>query len=182
MKKRKIIGVAGHPSSGKDTVAHYLEERGFKHLSGGDTIRQKMKEIGLPLDRSSMREFIKGERAKHGNHYPAGEMADSIVGDTVISGFRNTAEVEIFKTRFPEEFTLIVVDSPIEHRYELAKARGRVGDDISFERFKEEEEKERRASDGSHEVDKVIASADKTVKNHQGLEELFKQIDEILQL
>jgi len=180
MNKRKIIGVAGHPSSGKDTVAHYLEEKGFKHLSGGDTIRTKMKEAGLPLDRSSMREFIKGERAKHGNHYPAREMADSVTGDTVISGFRNTAEVEVFKTRFPEEFIMIAVHAPIEHRYELAKARGRIGDDISFERFKEEEESERAASGGSHEVDKVIALADKIVKNHQGLQELFVQIDEIL--
>jgi dephospho-CoA kinase len=180
MKKKKVIGVVGHPASGKDTVAEYLAGKGFTHFSSGNVIREKMKEAGLPLDRSSMQEFSRGERVKHGNHYPSAEIVEQVEGNTVISGFRNTAEIDFFKNHFGEEFVLIAVDAPLEHRYKLAKARGRIGDDISLEHFKKEDEREKAASGGSHEVDQVILMADKVINNHGSLDELFRQIDELL--
>jgi len=175
-----IIGVTGHPASGKDAVAEYLEEKGFAHLSGGNILREKMKEKGMSVDRTSVREFAKEMRAKVGNHYPYEELADMVSGDTVVSGLRNLAEMEVFKRKFPDSFLCVGVDCPLEVRYERAASRGRIGDDVTFERFKEEEERERLEDSGSHEVDKVIAEAHAVLDNSGTKEELFEKIEELL--
>lgn len=179
-KTKLVIGVTGHPASGKDAVAEYLEEKGFAHLSGGNILRGIMKEQGLPVDRTSVREFVKEMRAKEGNHFPYKEIADKVERDTVVSGLRNIAEYSVFKEKFLDEFMCIAVDCPIEVRYERASSRGRIGDDVTFERFKEEEEHERLADSGSHEVDKVIELADAILENSGTKEELFQKIDELL--
>jgi dephospho-CoA kinase len=175
----KVIGVTGHPSSGKDTVAEYITAKGFEHYSMGDTIRKDMRVLGLPTDRSSINKYVVERRKKDGVSYPAPEMAEAIKGNAVFSGVRNTAEVNIFKNKFGDNFTLIAVEAPIQTRYEWAKARGRAGDDIAFEQFKKEEEQERSGSE-FHQVDMVINSADHLVLNDGTKEHLYTKIDVIL--
>jgi dephospho-CoA kinase len=179
---KKVIGVVGHPSSGKDTVAEYLKGKGFEHFSSGDVIRENMKEKGLSVDRTSMHHFAKEMRRIHGNQYPADVMVGQIKNNSVISGIRNSAEHGLFKKEFKENFILIAVDAPIEFRYQMARSRGRVGDDVTFEKFREEEERERQAESGTHEVDKVIGFADTVITNDSTLEDLYKKVDKFLKL
>src|SRR3954466_5249570 len=107
----RIIAVVGQPASGKDTVADRLVEKGFVHINSSDMLRAMMRKEGLPTDRSTIHAFVSKRRAEKGNGYLAEEIADLITGDTVVSGFRNTAEVEVFRRRFPDAFTLIAVES-----------------------------------------------------------------------
>ncbi len=172
--------MVGHPASGKDAAAKYLEAKGFRHISVGDFLRELMRQKNIPTDRSHIRSFVKAMRAEEGNGYPAEEIAETITGDTIISGFRNTAEVAIFRKRFSETFIMIAVDAPAEIRYARIKERKRIGDDISFERFKEEEDAERAEDSGSHEVDKVMAEADLKIENHGTKQELFAELDKLL--
>lgn len=177
----KVIGIAGHPGSGKDTAGDYLISKGYVKFSGGDVLREKMRELGLSTEkRTDIHEFVKEQRKKHGNAFPAPEIADKITGRTVIVGFRNVEEVAVFKERFGNDFTLIAIETPLQIRYERAKERNRTGDDISLERFKEEELRERAADSGSHAVDDVLAMADVTVANDGSKEELFKALDALL--
>lgn len=175
-----VIGVVGHPGSGKDTVGDYLAKKGFKKFSGGDFLRAKMRDSGLSTDRTSVHEFVKQQRMRYGNDYPASEIIKEIDGNAVNVGFRNTEEVAIFKNQFGNKFILFALETPLDLRYERAKQRNRMGDDISLERFKEEELRERAADSGSHEVDNVIAMADVIIINDGTLDELFTQIDAIL--
>src|SRR3989344_7884508 len=100
----KIIGIAGHPGSGKDTAADYLVAKGFLKISLGDILREKMRELGIPTDRANTHEFVKKERARYGNSYPVGEIVEKITGKTVVAGFRNTEEVKKIKERFGKDF------------------------------------------------------------------------------
>lgn len=175
-----VIGITGQPSSGKDTVAAHLVGKGFQHFSGGDILREEMKQLGLPLDREQVREFSAKMRETHGNAYLTKKIIRHISKNAVISGFRNVAGVETFRKHFPRTFALVAVDAPVEVRYRRARSRGRIGDDISFEQFQEEENQERVSPSGSHEVDKVIALADYHIQNTGTQEELFQKIDAVL--
>lgn len=178
--KNIIIGVTGHPASGKDVVADYLASKGFLKISGGDILREEMAKLGLPIDRSSIHDFVVEKRKERGNGYLSEETIKRVTGDTVISGVRNTDEVRILKEAFGKNFKLIAVETPIEIRFERAKERGRIGDDVSFDKFKEEEEKEKAQESGSHEVDLVIKKADIIIQNDGSIEELFKKIDDFI--
>ena len=173
----KIIGITGHPGSGKDTIADYFIQKGFKKTGGGDILRAKMRQLGIPIDRTGIREFAKKQRELHGNAYPMGEVIEKITGDTVVTGLRNIAEAQRLKEEYGKDFTLIAVETPLIIRYNRAKERNREGDDITLTRFKEEEREERAADSGSHEVDKVMAIADILIINDNTKEDLFHNLD-----
>ncbi len=175
-----IISVVGHPASGKDTVADYIGTKGFVKFSSSNFIRKDMQTLGIPEDRTSMNRFVSEMRLKFGNSYPAQEIINVMEGDTVIAGFRNTAEIKKFQDTFNGEFKVIAVEAPIDTRFGWAKERGRIGDDITLEHFTKEEEIEKGHHSGSHEVDKVIQMADFTIINNGTKEDLFKKIDDIL--
>lgn len=143
-------------------------------------MREEMQKLGIPIDRSHIHEFVNEMRKKRGNGYLAEETIKKIKGNTVVSGIRNSEEIRIFRENLGNAFKLIVVQTPIAARYVRAKERGRIGDAISFERFKAEEEKEKAAESGSHEVDKVMALADITMSNDGSKEYLFQKIDALV--
>ena len=175
-----ILGITGHPASGKDTVADYLVLKGFLKISMGDILREEMQKQGIPTDRAHVHEFVRDMRKKGGNSYPAHEVIKRIRGNTVTCGIRNTEEVRIFREKFATDFKFIAVDAPIDVRYPCAKERRRIGDDISFEQFEIEEERERAHDSGSHEVDLVMAQADFKIINDATKEDLFGKIDKVL--
>ena len=180
-----IICVVGQPLSGKDTVAKYLKERkSFNNVSTGDIIREEMRKNKISLDRDNMQLFAEKSRKQYGNQYPANIAIERIINNgankIVVSGPRNMAEINAFREKFGNRFVLVAIDASIEIRYERAKSRGREGDDISFEQFKEEENLERAGNSGSHELDDVLKSADYVILNDASEEELFGKIDSLL--
>ena len=178
----RIIGLTGHPSSGKDTLAHYLETKGFVHISSSDILRAEMKKKGIPIDRPHMHDFSNEMRAVRGPGYLAEGAADLVVGDTVISGLRNVSETQILKDRFGAEYSLVAIESPVEVRYQWAQGRGRDGDGLSFEQFKAQEELERHGNPDTQQVDDVIAVADHVIQNADTKEEFLRKIDSLLEI
>lgn len=176
----RIIGLTGHPSSGKDTVARYLETKGFKHISSGDILRAEMKKQGIPIDRPHMHDFSNKIRALRGPGYLAEDAIQHIDGDTIISGLRNVSETNILKQEFGSAYALVAIDAPVETRYGWAQGRGRDGDGISFEQFKAQEELERHGNADSQQVDDMIAKADHLIQNIGTKAELLRKIDELL--
>ncbi len=173
-----IIGIVGQASSGKDTVSKHIAEKGFLHISLGDLLREEMRRQGLTaLDRPQVREFAVAQRQQFGAFYPANIAAERALGMTVISGMRNTSEVDYLKAKFAGAFHLIAVIAPLETRYQRIIERNREGDNISFEQFKIQEEAERDNNPETHEVDNVIAMAEYTIENSGSLQDLFEKID-----
>jgi len=178
-----IIGLAGQPSSGKDTAAEFLASKGFTHISTSDMLRARMRENNIPIDRVHMHDFSASERAIYGPGYlavlAAEKAKDVQVKGAIISGLRHPAEVEALRSAFGAQCILVVTEASIETRYKRAKDRNRTGDDISFERFKEQEEAERKSASGAHEVDAVIAMADEVVHNDGTREEFMAALESL---
>lgn len=171
--------VVGQPGSGKDTLANFLVEMGFSHISTGNIIREEMRARNIPTDRESMRVFSQDMREKMGNSYPANIAVSKIACNTVISGPRNVAEVEFFKNKFGKNFILVAVTTPIEIRHDRVKnRRGREGDNITFAQFKEQEDAE--LNSGTHELSRLLAIADHSVDNSRNANDMFAQMNDIL--
>ncbi|MDP2656389.1 MAG: AAA family ATPase [bacterium] len=177
-----VIGITGQPGSGKDTVADYLAQNGFKHISLGDTIREIMTELGFSLDRPTMHKYTKDLFLAGGTRVITSKVIDQITGHAVVSGFRNRLQIEHFKEVFGNLFLFVCVDAPIELRYSRVSSRQREGDRVTFEEFKIQEDHERSNDVGSHEVDRIIEIADLSIENSGTREELLAQLNALVPL
>lgn len=173
-----IIGVSGTFASGKDTVANYLTTKGFAHFSTADEIRELMREEGLPLDRTTMQDFATKIRKEKGDAFFTERALAKATGDAVFADMRNPAEIVALRQAGP--FSLIIVDAPLELRYERAKARGRVGDGESLEDFREKENRELQGVK-SQKLGEVMAMADYRITNEGTLDELQAKVEAVLE-
>ena len=179
---QKIIGVVGHPSSGKDTAAEYLVKKyGFSFISTSDMIRDYIREndLGEPT-RERMHDVVNEWRAREGGDILIRKALEKQAGRNriVFGGLRAIAEAEAVKNNGG---VMIAVTAPIETRFARAKARGRIGDDVTFEQFKSTEDAEAKNDDPyAQNVSVIIASANYTVNNNGTHEALHKQIDQIM--
>lgn len=175
-----IIGLTGHPSSGKDTIAHYLETKGFEHISTSDILREEMRKKGLSTERKQMHDFVNQMRALRGPGYLAEEAVKTVSGDTVISGLRSVGEVQVFKQKFGSQFVIFASDAPIKTRFAWAKGRGRDADGLTFEQFRAQEEAERHGDVNAQQVDDVVALSDHMIQNVGTKKELMEKVDLLL--
>lgn len=177
-KNNLIIGVTGLSGSGKDTVASYIEKKGFKNYSLSDEIRIEAKKRGLGTDRDSLIKLVDEMRATLGKDILSQRMLKRIKGDSVVTSFRHPVEVENFK-KLPN-FYLINVKAPIKIRYGRAIARNRAGEaKWTFAKFVDREKKERKGTT-SQQLDKVIKEADFVIDNSKDLKHLYHQTDLVL--
>ncbi len=142
MKKRIIIGIAGHPSGGKDTVARYLVKKyGFVHISTSDILRSYMSEHKLgDLSRENMNKVVTQLRKKFGTDFLVRDVLETNQdAKLVLSGLRSSGEA---KAITQAGGIIVAVDASLRVRYKRALKRGRIGENISFEQFVEEQEKE----------------------------------------
>jgi dephospho-CoA kinase len=95
----------------------------------------------------------------------------------VIDGIRSLAEVELFKKEFGPDFTLVWIDTPRVSRYERIKARGRADDSLTFEGFKEREEREKGWG-----MEEAMEKADKVIHNLGSLSAFREQIKSVLDI
>lgn len=175
-----ILGIVGHPSSGKDTVAEYLvQKHHFSHISMGDIIREHIKKerLGEP-NRDLMHKTGNSLREKNSPDYLVTLGLQNSAKRIILGGIRSLAEGKKVKS---SGGYILSLDAPIEWRYNLAKERGRIGDE-SFDDFKRLEEAEARDEDPNNmNVEGIMRLSDFTIENSGSLDELKKKIDEVMQ-
>ena len=183
MGKEIIVGITGLTGSGKDTVAECLKSKGFFYSSLSDRIREECAVRGLVTDRDNLIAVGNDLREKFGHYILAKRSKEKFskegIGKAILVSIRHPKEAEYLKSQ--PGFYLLAVEAPIELRYKRNSQRGRPEDAVSFEKFKEQEEKERSGSEAQQQIDKVIAMADYTIINEGTIEELGKQVEEILE-
>jgi dephospho-CoA kinase len=179
-----LIGLTGTLGSGKGTVVNYLVQKGFKTFAVSDTfLAGEALKRGLPADRDTRRNIANEFRAQGPTKLMEAvfELAREAVekGENVIIEPQHTvAEVEFIKSKGGVE---LAVDAPLEIRYERIKARKSAKDAVTFEQFKSAQELELSQADPNrNNVAAAIREADFHLTNDDGLETLYRQIDEVL--
>lgn len=176
-----LLGLTGLYAAGKDTLAEFLENKGFVRRSLSDELRKEALVHGIPLTRENLIGLGTELREKEGN----GVLAKRALTGTYPStnycfiSIRNPAEVEELKKH--GDFSLIYLDTPIELRFERARARNREQEAKTFEEFKRMEEKEYHNPNSSgQQLLKVKEMADFVITNEGTVEQLYEKTEEFL--
>lgn len=178
-----ILGITGTFGAGKGTIVDYLvKNKNFKHFSMGDYIAEQVKKDGKQVTRDSLMEKGNKLRAEHGPSFIAQELyklAQKSGANCIIESLRTPAEVQILKGK--GEFYLLAVDADPKLRYQRIKKRNSDKDNVTFDEFTKGELAEMHSDDPAKQnISKCIAMANFSLTNNGTFEELYKQVDNVL--
>lgn len=175
------LAFVGPPAVGKDTVSSYVEKKyKLHHISSGDLLREYVKNNNLgDLDRKNLQVVGNNLRNKMGGDVLVKMAFKKVEDGIILSGLRAIDEVITFKKLGG---VVISINAPLERRYELAKSRKRIDDNVTLEDFiKIEEEENRNPDRNSQNVDEVISMADFEILNDGSLDDLYSKSDELME-
>ena len=177
-----IIGITGSFGAGKGVVVDYLiEKKNYKHYSASAFITEEIIRRGLPVDRDSMILVGNDLRAVNGPAYIVESLYTQALqagGDAVIESLRVVAEVQKIKELGGR---IVGIDAEPRLRYERAFKRKSVKDNVSYERWLEQEQKESNPSDPiKQDIFGALKESDVIVQNNGTPEELFLQVEKAL--
>lgn len=178
-----IIGITGTLGAGKGTVVKYLVERyGFTHHSVRDYIAQEVVQRGLPVNRDTLVATGNLLRSENGPGHIVAELCRQAIeskNHSVIESVRTLGEVEAL--RLGGVLRLLAVDAKPEIRYGRVLQRKSATDNISFERFLDDEAREMTSDDPNKQnVAACITKADFVLSNDGTLEDLHHQVDRVM--
>ncbi|MBS3119947.1 AAA family ATPase [Candidatus Woesearchaeota archaeon] len=175
-----FIGLTGTFASGKGEIASYLKKNhSFSYFSLSDELRSFMHQQGIPLSRENMQKYGRQLRQKEGRAALAERILPKLTSlhHAVIDSIRLPEEAEALRKNL-KPFYLISVDAPITLRFERAKLRKRIDDNLTLPEFAHLESLEMEGDDLN--IKAVMDKADFRVINDHKLAELHKQVRLIL--
>ena len=174
-----IIGLVGETSSGKDTVADYLEEKYGANLRRfANPIKDTLSIYFDKLSRKDQQWMYLAFKERFGADILCRAMRKRLATDeskiVIINGMRMPCDYEFIKS-YPNSYILYVTaDQKI--RWERAvKRKEKTDDDISFEKFQAMDESETEFS-----ISNIGAKADKAIRNEKDLEHLLNETDKFM--
>ena len=180
--KNMIIGLTGKMAAGKGTVAGYLVEQGYVYHSLSDVLRGELERRGVPesipnlIDVGNELRTIEGPGVLGKRILKMIQDADE--NKALADSIRHPAEIQAL--RHIQEFYLIGVDAPQAIRYKRMAARGRSGDEMTFDQFQENDKQLKSDDPNSQQILDCLKQADYTIVNEGSLDELRQKIDSIL--
>ncbi len=177
-----IIGIAGSFGAGKGTVVEYLiKEKGFTHYSASGFIVEEIKRRGIEVNRDIMTIVANELRTKYGPSYIIDSLyarAKDLGGDVVIESLRAVAEVKRIKELGGK---VLGVDADAEIRYKRSLLRNSVKDNVSYEKWLEQEKMESNQTDvNKQNIFGALQEVDFIIKNSGSIEELNEQVEVFL--
>ncbi len=174
-----IIGITGTLGAGKGTVVDYLvSNKNYKHYSVRNYLIKEIENRKLTVDRNSMVAIANDLRTKYGPSFITQQLFDEAKkakSNCIIESVRNPSEAEFIKSHGG---TMIAVDADQKIRYERIKSRATVTDNVTFEEFKAQEEKEMICTDpNSQNLQKCIEMSDIKLYNNGSIESLNEQVE-----
>ncbi len=179
MDDKKIIAFVGMPGAGKSEAAAYLQEKNIPFIRFGSFTDEGLKELGLEINPDNERMLREKFRKELGMAAYAIK-AESKIAELLnsanligIDGLYSWEEYVYLKEKFPN-LTLVHIYSEPEVRY--SRLSNRPVRPIPFEKSRERDiaELEKLNKGGP------IAIADYMIKNEGDINDMKKQIDELL--
>ena len=176
-----IIGITGTLGAGKGTVVKNLEKKGFKHYSVRDFLINEIRKRGLPLNRDSMVSVANQLRELNGPSYIIKKIYENASSEdyAIIESIRTAGEAEKIHELGG---ILLAVDADPETRYARVLARQSETDNISFEKFLEDEKREMfSANPNQQNLSTCKNMADYIIHNDKTIDFLDKQVNMVIE-
>jgi dephospho-CoA kinase len=178
-----IIGITGTLGAGKGTIVEYLiRQKGFIHFSVREFLLSEIKKRQMPQNRDSMVIVANELRAKHSPSYIIDELyneSQKINKNSVIESIRTPGEV--YSLRGKDLFFLFGVDADPAIRFKRIKLRKSETDQIDFQTFIKNEEREMTSTDPNKQnLKKCLELADFLFTNNGSMNDLYKEIEHVL--
>jgi dephospho-CoA kinase len=180
MNKKIILGLAGELAAGKGTAAKYLEKK-YKASSHrfSTMLRDILDRLYLEQNRENMQILSTILRQNFGEDTLAKVISRDVSRDDnpviAIDGVRRLADIKYLR-ELPE-FKLVYIETSAENRFKRIKKRGENTDDKNktFEEFIKDHKGEAELQ-----IRGLKNHADYVVDNNGGVDELYEQIDKII--
>ena len=175
-----ILGIAGEIASGKGTTAKYICEKhkGSSHRFS-TMLRDVAKRMYLEESRENLQKISTIFRENFFDDILSSVIAKDVENDEheviAIDGVRRLADIAYLQKI--SGFKLVYIEVDMENRYERITNRGENSDDNSktFEEFKKDHERE-----AERQIKDLKNQAEYVIDNNGDFENLYKQIDEII--
>jgi dephospho-CoA kinase len=175
-----ILGLSGEIASGKGTVAKYICDKydGASHRFS-TMLRDVAKRMYLEENRENLQKISTIFRQNFFDDILSSVIAKDVENDPhqiiAIDGVRRLADIAYLQ-KLPG-FKLVYINADVEKRFERITKRGENSDDNgkTLEEFKKDHERE-----AEMQIKDLKDKADFVVDNNGTFEELYKQVDEII--
>ena len=175
-----IIGLTGEICAGKGIIVKYLEQKhGAASYRFSTMLRDLLGRLYLPVSRENMQFMSTAIRQYFGEDILAKVIAEDVKKDTnniiVVDGVRRVPDIKYLR-EIPG-FKLVRVAAEPETRFNRLIARKEnPGDETkTYEEFLSDHKKEADAQ-----VPIVMAQAELEIDNNGSLEDLYRQVDQII--
>ncbi|MGM5483895.1 MAG: AAA family ATPase [Nanobdellota archaeon] len=179
-----IIGITGTQGSGKGTVVDFIKEKGFLHFSVSNKIVEIIKQRGMEVNRDSMRivaDDLRKNKFPGYNVFILMKEASRKGKDCVIESIRCPSEIDVLREvakKEKKDFYLLSIDADVNERYKRVVGRRGVKDNISFEKFVQQEEKEMNNEESwKMNIKRCISKSDYRINNDGNFEDLKDKVE-----
>lgn len=181
-KNIKIIAFVGLPGVGKSVAVDYITEKGYPKVYFGGIIYSAMNEAGIEITPESQQKFRKEIREIEGKDFvvkrvikQTHDLINAGQNHIVLDGLYSWTEYKILKREFPGEISVVAIVSNKKLRHHRLTNRP--------ERPFTLEEANQRDWSEIEDLEKggPIAIADHYIINNGSLDNMYKQLAEILE-
>lgn len=179
-----IIGITGTLGAGKGTIVEYLvDQKGFVHFSVRDFLIEEIQKRQLPLNRDSMTRVANDLRKQNAPSYIVDQLYKKAAAhgrNCIIESIRTPGE--IYALQKQANFSLFAIDASPKTRYQRILLRNSVTDQVSYDTFLMNEQREMESTDPNHQnLKKCIELADFRFQNEDSREALYAEVENVLQ-
>ena len=179
-----IIGITGTLGAGKGTIVDYLvQKKGYVHYSVRSFIAEEIRRRGLEVNRDTLTMTANELRAKNSPSYIAEQLYDraySVGKDAIIESISTPGEIAALRAK--GNFHLFAVDADRQVRYSRITERKSETDNVSYETFVANEEREMNSNDPNKQnLMECIRQADFVFQNNGSIDELYAEVEKVLQ-
>lgn len=175
-----LIGLTGTHGAGKGTITDYLcREHGFSCFSVSEFLAEEAQRRGVHPDRVARGAIANEYRSQGSTALMEAVLAAVPAGvERIVLEPQYTAD----EVRFVQEHggVVLAIDADIVQRYKRVHVRGSAKDDVSFEEFRERQEREMTGETGEQNLADAMAAADVHMSNDTTREALEAAVREVL--